>query len=429
MWAGMVGQALRREADGTWAGVDDDGLFTNVEVTTFCKTSAGEFWAGTRRGLCRAGPDGRWSNFTPRGAGVINSDVRVLFEDRERNLWVGTGSAGLVRLKRRIVETYSVERGIAEGPVFGACEKRDGGLLLALNNGHVVHSAGTNAPFHRLPGIPSDAPIKTMLQTRDGALWIGTFGDGLFRIPSFNSSSATVRNRPVRLRPTVGSPARIDRVTALLEDRDGNIWIGSYYSLYKGGDSNTVVPVTVGGREMRAPAIALLQDRAGDIWVGWEGFGVSRLRGEEAMWLTRREGLPTHFIRAFHEDTSGVLWIGTTAGLCSWRDGELHTITKAHGLIDDSIVQILQDDSDNLWLGSNKGIMRVARKELLAVADGKKTSLELFACGRGEGMLSEQCSGAFSPAAVKTAAGKLCFPTANGLVVVDPVHLKLTMNP
>jgi signal transduction histidine kinase len=152
------------------------------------------------------------------------------------------------------------------------------------------------------------------------------------------------------------------------------------------------------------------------------------LTGNEARWLTRREGLPTHFVRAFHEDPSGIMWIGTTAGLCLWRDGKLRTVNRTHGLHDESIVQILQDDADNLWLGSNKGIMRVARKELLAVAEGQKSSLEFFACGRGEGMLSEQCSGGFWPSAVKTRNGKLCFPTARGLVVVDPAHLKLTMD-
>jgi ligand-binding sensor domain-containing protein/signal transduction histidine kinase len=419
-WAGMAGRALRRDAEGTWVEVPDDGLFANVEVTAFCKTRSDELWVGTRKGLCRRTSDGKWRIYNPPDR-PLNSDVRALFEDREGNLWVGTGSSGLVRLKRRVVRTYSAENGIPDGPVFGVCEKPDGGVWLGLNNGHVVESTDAHFQrFQRLPGIPGDTPIKCILSSRNGALWIGTFGNGLFRVKD---------GTPTRLAPTVGSPARIDRITALLEDHTGAVWVGSYYSLYKtSGGSDMVVPVMVAGREVRAPVVALLQDRAGTMWIGWEGFGISRLFGDRVMWLTRGEGLPSHFIRAFYEDEAGVIWIGTTSGLCFWRDGKVRTLTKAHGLLDNSIHQILEDNEQNLWLGSSRGIMRVARSELLAVAEGRKNGLEVFACGQGEGVLNEYCSGGFSPAGVKTKDGKLCFPTARGLVVVDPRHLNLTMN-
>jgi ligand-binding sensor domain-containing protein/signal transduction histidine kinase len=417
MWAGMMGHAWQLGNQGQWTSLADVERFARLEVTAFCQTRAGEIWVGTRRGLF-CWRNERWAAFTVR-EGSVSTEVRVLFEDREGNLWVGTGTGGLARLKRRVLKTYTARNGLTDGGVLALREKPDGGLWVGLSDGRLAH--GSAGAFHRFEakGLPADAPVKAVLCTREGALWVGTFGSGLVRLQESNLTQFT---------PSVGSPARIDKITALLEDRAGEIWIGSFYGLYKATGSNVVVPVLVGGRELRAPVTALVEDNAGGMWVGCHGLGVVRLARDQATWVTRRDGLPTALIRTLHQDRTGTVWIGTEAGLCSWRSGRVSRFTKAHGLVDDTISQILEDDADNLWLGSNRGIMRVAKRELLAIAQGRNALLEVFACGQGDGMLSLECLGGFCPAGLKTSDGKLWFPTAKGLVMVDPSQLKLTMN-
>jgi ligand-binding sensor domain-containing protein/signal transduction histidine kinase len=425
VWAGMLGKAVRRQADGQWLALEDDGQFANTEVAAFCQTRSGDFWIGTRKGLFRRRGN-EWKVITARD-GLISSEVRVLFEDREGNLWIGTGTGGLARLKRRVLTTYTGQHGLTDGGVQALREKAEGGLWVGMAEGQVAH--GTATGFQRFQSaispqtatpLSADAPVKSLLHTRDGALWVGTFGNGLTRFH---------QGRSIQFVPSVGSPARIDKVISLLEDRSGAVWVGTFYSLYKATGTNVLTPVQVGGRELRSPVTALLEDRAGGLWVACDGLGVARLFGTNVTWLTRQEGLPTHFIRTLHEDAGGTIWIGTTAGLCSWREGTLSTFTSAHGLIDQTISQILEDDAGNLWLGSNQGIMRVAKSELQSVGQGRKNSLEVFAFGRGEGMLSVECSGGFSPAGLKTRDGKLWFPTTRGLVMADPAQLKLATNP
>jgi ligand-binding sensor domain-containing protein/signal transduction histidine kinase len=425
VWAGMLGQALRRKADGQWLALEDGGQFANTEVAAFCQTRSGDFWIGTRKGLFRR-RGSEWKLITARD-GLISNEVRVLFEDREGNLWIGTGTGGLARLKRRVLKTYTAEHGLTDGSVQALREKPGGGLWVGMGDGRLAQ--GTAAGFQRFQSatssksatpLPADAPVKSLLHTRDGALWAGTFGNGLTR---FHEGHA------IQFVPSVGSPSRIDKVISLLEDRSGAVWVGTFYSLYQAAGTNVLTPVLVNGRELRAPVAALLEDRTGGLWVACDGLGVARLYQTNVMWLTRQEGLPTHFIRTLHEDSSGRMWIGTTAGLCSWREGTLSTFTRAHGLVDETISQILEDDAGNLWLGSNQGIMRLAKSEFQSVADGRRNSLEVFSFGRGEGMLSVECSGGFFPAGLKTKDGKLWFPTTRGLVMADPAHLKLATNP
>jgi ligand-binding sensor domain-containing protein/anti-sigma regulatory factor (Ser/Thr protein kinase) len=418
LWAGMQGRAMVRETNGQWTRLDEPGEFGNSEVTAFCQTCSGEVWVGTRRGLYHL-REGRWTTFSTR-EGLASSEVRVLFEDREKNLWVGTGTGGLARLKRRVLKTYTARHGLTDGRVLALREKPAGGLWVGLHDGRMVHTElGISDRFERLKDFPADAAVSSVLRTSDNSLWVGTFGNGLVRFRGGETNSFV---------PSDGTPNRTDKITALLEDRNGVIWVGTFYALYKVAGINRLIPVPVGRPDVRGHVTALLQDKAGAIWVAYHGLGIVRLSGDNAMWLTRREGLPTGLIRALHEDAASRIWIGTAAGLCCWEEGTINTFTKAHGLADENISQILEDDSGHLWLGSNRGIMRMSVSELIAVADRRKSSLEIFMCGLGEGMLSLECSGGFCPAGLKTRDGRLWFPTARGLVMVDPAQLKLRMN-
>ena len=416
LWAGMMEKAWQLGPDDTWTSLPNVDQFARQEVSAFCKTRAGELWVGTRRALYRWN-DGKWDSFPGRD-GQSFGEVRVMFEDREENLWIGTGTDGLARLKPRLVRTYTSRHGLADGPVLALREQANGVLWVGMNNGQVAYGeAGEFKPFKAARAVLGDAPVKSLLSTRDGALWVGTFGNALAR---FKDGKAT------QFRPSIGTVARIDKVNTMIEDRAGTVWVGTFYTLYRVTETNVLVPVMIEGRDVRGPVTVLLEDRAGGLWVAFDGLGLVRLWEGKTLWLTRRDGLPTHFVRALHEDRAGTLWIGTPAGLSAWRHGKLMTFTTSQGLADDTISQILEDDADNLWLGSNRGIMRVPKTELAAVAEGRKSSLEVFLCGQREGMLSEESS--FAPAGLKARDGRLWFPTTKGLVMVDPAHFGTNLN-
>jgi ligand-binding sensor domain-containing protein/signal transduction histidine kinase len=416
VWVGSFGHILRRDPEESWKSMDVAGQFANTEVVGFCESRSGDLWVGTRKGLFRQ-REGKWVTFPPDNW-LARSELRAIFEDREGNLWVGTAAAGLARLKRRLVTTVAEREGLTDDAVLVLCEDRKGELWAGLEDGRVLH--GKPGQFRKFPGIPSfgaDAPIRCILESRDDALWIGTFGNGLMRFKN---------GRRTDFIPSVGTRARVDKVTALLEDRNGQVWVGTFYALYKATATNILVPV--GGPEVLAQVTALLEDKSGAIWVAYYGLGVARMAGETITWLTRREGLPTHFVRALHQDNDGALWVGTTAGLSRWQADKMSTWTTAEGLVSDNISQIVEDNSGHLWLGSKQGVMRVSKSELDAVAKRDKALLEVFNCGRAEGMKSEECSAGFSPGALKSKDERLWFPTKKGLVMVNPADLAQLRN-
>ena len=134
-------------------------------------------------------------------------------------------------------------------------------------------------------------------------------------------------------------------------------------------------------------------------------------------------GLLSDLIRTLYLDSRNTLWIGTAGGgLSRLRDGHMATFTTREGLPDNTVSQILEDDSDNLWLGGNRGIVCVSKRDLDGLEAHKIPAVYPRVYGRAEGMLSEECTGGFFPAGLKTKSGLLWFSTLKGVVVADPHH-------
>jgi signal transduction histidine kinase len=208
-----------------------------------------------------------------------------------------------------------------------------------------------------------------------------------------------------------------DRVLSLCENRGGGMWVGTYNGQLRLLQQGRFTPVN-GLAEK--PVTALAQEADGTLWIGSEGGGLARWRHGELSVFTTKDGLRSHLITTLLLDSEGTLWIGTiSGGLARWSRGRLTSFTSPQGLTDDSILQILEDDDGNLWLGCNRGICRVGKKSLDDLAEGRTTSVHPLAFGNPEGMISEQCEANFA-AGLKTHDGQLLFSTAKGIVIIDP---------
>src|SRR6185436_16509361 len=89
-------------------------------------------------------------------------------------------------------------------------------------------------------------------------------------------------------------------------------------------------------------------------------------------------------------------------------------------LPDNTISQILEDEAGRLWLGTSVGIACVSKRGLNDFTTGRSPTIYAQLYNRTEGMLSEECTGGYFPAGLKTTSGLLWFSTLKGAVVVDP---------
>src|SRR5690606_12267540 len=100
-----------------------------------------------------------------------------------------------------------------------------------------------------------------------------------------------------------------------------------------------------------------------------------------------------------HETDDGTLWLATNQGLIRRRDGNMRLIGAEQGLPVTKIFQVLEDGESHFWLTSNRGMLRIARRDLDAVADGRQSGMEVEWFDEGDGLASAQNNGNSGPAA------------------------------
>ncbi|MEP7337096.1 MAG: two-component regulator propeller domain-containing protein [Acidobacteriota bacterium] len=333
---------------------------------------------------------------------------QALLEDREGNLWIGTGGDGLHRFRPAQVTAYDAEQGL----LIESCSAitGDGADGLWLSGGIVFHFS--QGKFTRHPGPKN---TWTLLPDRQGGLWFGTY-DGLHYI-----KEGHLTHYPFD-RVFTGAP-----VSAIYEDRAGRLWIGAgsdaqVGGLYRFQDGRFIRYGAAEGCAL-TDVRNITEDRQGALWLGGVT-GMSRFRDGKFTNYTIGQGLSHNYVRDIHEDADGTFWIGTYGGgLNRFKDGRFTPITIRQGLYDNIVSRILEDDHGNLWMSCNRGIYRASRRDLNAVADGRAASVACIAYTVADGMKSNETNGGFQSAGHKAPDGRFWFPTVKGVVAIDPNKL------
>lgn len=197
-------------------------------------------------------------------------------------------------------------------------------------------------------GLPQSS-VLALVQTRDGYLWLGTY-EGLAR---FDGHAFTVFDK--------GNTPEMESngVKALLEDRDGRLWVGTTAGLLRSGPGGA-------GRDgferfdarhgLRSSSIlCLLEDHAGTLWVGTNS-GLHRWQGSRFRPVAAAQGFSSEYIAALAEDGAGGLWVGTGRGLNRLRsDGKVEVFHAGAGLSHDDIRALYLDPQGTLWIGTSGG--------------------------------------------------------------------------
>lgn len=195
-------------------------------------------------------------------------------------------------------------------------------------------------------GLPQNS-IQALLQTRDGYLWIGT-QEGLVR---FNGVEFKVFNKANT------DVIRHNDVRVLYQDRAGTLWIGTFGGglvSYKNGQFTTY---TAQDGLSSNSITAILQDRRGNLWIGTTD-GLSELSSGKFVTFGRKSGLSDTLIQALAEDAQGRVLVATHSGLDVVADGHPSgafspTVAASRFVI----TSLFFDQQDNLWIATeNQGL-------------------------------------------------------------------------
>jgi diguanylate cyclase (GGDEF)-like protein len=358
---------------------DSDG------ATAMAQDSQGFLWVGSQGGLMRW--DGyRFRSYAPdpgTPGALPDNFVTALHIDGRGQLWVGTSAGGLARYEPD-TDGFSMVplavKGAAEFNVSAIIWEGRGGLWVGTGRG-LIHVDGTNGratPLQDAAFQGQQARVESLLRDRQGTLWVGTRHGLLRRAPSAVSFS------PYPL-PSPDAPFPV--VKALFEDSAGTVWIGtSYHGAYMlGKDAPAVKAVRESGRvnALATDSVsAIIEARDGEVWIGTTATGLISVDLATGRTLRERHdgeqptSLPNDVISCLFRDHNGLVWVGGASTLSHFDPGQ-HTISTFFGgsrprriVNDNSIASVLAMPDGKVWLNLDEGGI-----EILDPARGQFTRL------------------------------------------------------
>jgi len=186
--------------------------------------------------------------------------------------------------------------------------------------------------------------VLSILEDGQGNLWIGTWGGG---VSMYNGETFTYFTQKEGLSNNY--------VRSILEDSHSNLWFGTLggVCMY---DGKTFTHFTEKEGLGNNDVFSILEDSQGNLWFGTWGGGVSMYDGETFTHFTQKEGLSNNGVFSILEDSHGNLWFGTDGGGVSMYNGETFThFTQKEGLSNNFVRSILEDSHGNLWFGTYGG--------------------------------------------------------------------------
>lgn len=327
-----------------------------------------------------------------------SSTVTSIIEDTDGNLWISTWGNGIFIIDKEfnklnhfyfnnstssLIPTNRITKLLRDDDRFIWAATFGKGLLKCeQKKGKYIFSA-----YHLSPEIKnglSDDKLITLLLDSEMNLWIGTFYGGLNLLSKSEKSKSPSEAKFIRFEPNKESNSISNKtVMALIEDKSGNIWIGTFGSgLDKYNISSRKFinfrhnPINQGSLA-DDDVLSLSIERSGIIWAGSHlGAGITKIQKNRAKFNLythkpdEKNGLSDNVIWSIYEDKSKVLWVGTYRGGLNRIDRSKnkftyfqHSPNNLNSISSNHIRAINEDRFGNLWIGTyNKGLSLIDKR-------------------------------------------------------------------
>jgi len=308
---------------------DKPGSLKGSVVRIITKDPTGKVWIGTENGgLSKLDPSsGQIQNFSEKKGNLANNNIHGILPF-DNKLLVGTFVNGLDifdPIQEKVV--YHIDRNSSPNPdlqsnfLFYLYKTKKGEILAASTRG-LYRFDFANKSFHLIRSVPEYMFYTTVLEDKQGNIWLGTWRDGLY---CYNPNNGDLKHYTHQKDNPNSLPN--NRINSLFEDSKKQIWIA-----------------TEGGMAKKNPT--------GE---GFEKIGI-------------KEGMPSNVILAILEDQQNNLWVSTSKGLVRYHlsNGKKRIFNLESGLpsIQFNYNSAFDDGYGRFYFGTINGLIRFDPKKL-----------------------------------------------------------------
>ncbi len=398
-----------------------------------------KLWVGTEDGLNIFNPaNGKnfrvnktISNKYSGLGGFVGYSVRDIYLDKCGIYWISTLQGGVNKYDNNLA-FFNYKRlnpigtnGISSGAVFAFAEGPSGDIFVGTDDRGLNifnKKTGQIKPI-ALNGMDTQKGFVLTLERSDNTLWIGTYHYGLY-IMNLLTNSVKQIQIPKNITDATNTP-----INCLKADKQGNIWIGTngnglYRYHISTGElvhiSNIFIQQKNRNILFTGYITAIELDQQDNLWIGTNGGGLARYdqtQNSLKIYNHDNSNLPLDMILAIHCDKSGQIWVGVMGGgLCLYntKAQKFNQYGIKNLLSNDVIYKILEDDFGKLWVSTNKGI---------SVFDPQKKVFKNYTYHNGIQQSNFNIGSGF-----KTSSGEMYFGGNEGFNFFNPKNLNQNKN-
>ncbi|WP_111309569.1 hybrid sensor histidine kinase/response regulator transcription factor [Confluentibacter sediminis] len=309
-----------------WGNINSNDIIGR-EITSFAQQENGDVWlASNKVGLIKIDLKTNELKYCKAiNIKLASSKITSLVFDTSKNLWIGTGE-GLFKfnLNTNSLKKYNL---ISEG-------------------------LGDNNP-------------SVLFEDKKHRLWAGTSGSGLFYLDSETDTFISLNETK-----QPNSISNILYVSSLAEDKNGSLWVGTFYGLYQLTEighysfkynrfyANELDPKSLASSSIQS----LVLDAEDNLWIGTTDNGLNlKEKGSNSFKAFKeKDGLASNVVRGLTIDNSGNLWVSGNAGLTkiNLQTKSFSKYSKSDGLMSNGFLPnaSFTTNQGKLFFGSNKGM-------------------------------------------------------------------------
>jgi len=257
-------------------------------------------------------------------------------------------------LTQYVHRIWQVQQGLPESSIYSLLQTRDGYLWLGTQTGLVRFDGVRFSMLESIyPAGPSNVWIRAAIEDSQGAVWMGTNESGVFRIAGGVITHFSQKE---------GLPSNTVQCLVALKD---DVWACTPSGLARfSAGKITVYRVEDGlsSNDVRAAAVGA----DGKLWIGGDSARLSVWNGSRFDPLPLPSIAPDSSVRAVAVSNDGTLWIGTTTGLLQFKNGVGRLLTVKQSLADDWILTLSLSRDGSLWIGTRNGFSRWRDGEIVS---------------------------------------------------------------
>lgn len=329
-------------------------------VRSMIEYAPGIIMLGTDHGLVNFNTKNRSfehvDNGTTNRNGRLNDKfIHSILKDRDGGVWIGTYFGGINYLSPLSSLFTLIEAGEGCGHIISKfCEDPEGNIWIGSDDGGLSLYNPRTGSYTPVAVDPRDRALNIHALTIDGGwLWVGTYGDGLYRID--------LRTRQMKHFTQAGTGLDNLDVYSVFRDSRGQLWIGTKMGICRYDDVSQTITCAF-GLGHNSDVVDICEDARGHLWFASLGKGLIRYGfddGRFALCSHDSGGGLSDFVSCLAVEGDN-LWIGTHGcGLCRY-DIAADTLSREFDMLpygNCAVFHIVQNGGE-LWLTTNRGLLK-----------------------------------------------------------------------